>query len=187
MIEHKVVYNRRKRDCLLKSVIKTTREKWSNVRVIRPLGERKESDQRRPVVSHTHYSDVIMSALASQITSLAIVYSTVYSGTDQRKHQSPASLAFVRGIHRGPVNSPHKWPVTRKMCPFGDVIMKEPIMHQVCPYHGVFVRNALQCIFCQRKIYWGYYVRTIHTVKNRRWAPQVAIMSGVLWWCGPYD
>ena len=44
-----------------------------------------------------------------------IVYSTVYSDADQRKHQSSASLAFVRGIHRGPVNSPHKWPVTRKM------------------------------------------------------------------------
>ena len=42
---------------------------------------------------------------------------------DQRKHQSSASLAFVRGIHQGPVNSPHKWPVTRKMFPFDDVIM----------------------------------------------------------------
>ena len=50
--------------------------------------------------------------------------STVYSDADQRKHQSSASLAFVRGIHRGPVNSPHKWPVTRKMFPFDDVIMK---------------------------------------------------------------
>ena len=64
-----------------------------------------------------------MSFMASQITSLTIVYSTVYSGADQRKHQSSASLAFVRGIHRGPVNSPHKWPVTRKMFPFDDVIM----------------------------------------------------------------
>ena len=70
-----------------------------------------------------HYDDVTMSAMASQITSLTIVYSTVYSGADQRKHQSPASLAFVRGIHRGPVNSPHKRPVTRKMFPFDDVIM----------------------------------------------------------------
>ena len=64
-----------------------------------------------------------MGAIASQITSLTIVHSTVYSDTDQRKHQSSASLAFVRGIHRGPVNSPHKWPVTRKMFPFDDVIM----------------------------------------------------------------
>ena len=64
-----------------------------------------------------------MSAMASQITSLTIVYSTVYSGADQRKHQSSASLAFMRGIHRWPVNSPHKGPVTRKMLLFDDVIM----------------------------------------------------------------
>ena len=70
-----------------------------------------------------HYRDVIMSTIASQITSLGIVYLTVYSGADQRKHQSSASLAFVRGIHRWPVNSPHKWPVTRKVFPFDDVIM----------------------------------------------------------------
>ena len=62
----------------------------------------------------SHYNDVIMGAIASQITSLTIVYSTVYSDADQRNHQSSASLAFVRGIHRGPVNSPHKWPVTLK-------------------------------------------------------------------------
>ena len=64
-----------------------------------------------------------MGKIASQITSLTIVYSAVYSDADQRKHQSSASLAFVPGIHRGPVNSPHKWPVTRKMFPFDDVIM----------------------------------------------------------------
>ena len=65
-----------------------------------------------------------MSSTAAQITSPTIVYWTVYSDADQRKHQSSASLAFVRGIHRGPVNSPHKWPVTRKMFPFDDVIME---------------------------------------------------------------
>ena len=54
-----------------------------------------------------HYNDVIMGLMASQITSLTIVYSTIYSAADQRKHQSSTSLAFVR-------NSPHKWPVTRK-------------------------------------------------------------------------
>ena len=64
-----------------------------------------------------------MGTMASQITSLTIVYSFVYSGADQSKHQSSASLVFVWGIHRGPVNSPHKWPVTRKMFPFDDVIM----------------------------------------------------------------
>ena len=64
-----------------------------------------------------------MGAMASQITTLAIVYSTVYSDADQRKHQSSAPLAFMWGTHRGPVNSPHKWPVTRKMFPLDDVIM----------------------------------------------------------------
>ena len=79
-----------------------------------------------PLCAAIHYDDVIMSAIASQITSLTIVYSIVYSDADQRKHQSSASLAFVRGIHRGPVNSPHKWPVTRKTFPSDDVIMYTP-------------------------------------------------------------
>ena len=70
-----------------------------------------------------HYCDVIMGAMAPQITSLTIVYSTVHSGPYQRKHQSSVSLAFVRGIHRWPMNSPHKGSVTRKMFPFDDVIM----------------------------------------------------------------
>ena len=62
----------------------------------------------------THCSDTIMGAMASQITSLNIVYSTVYWGADQRKHQSSASVAFVR-------------PVTRKMFPFDDVIMPQTV------------------------------------------------------------
>ena len=47
-----------------------------------------------------HYNDVIMTTMTSQIASLTVVYSTVYSDADQRKHQSSASLAFVWGIHR---------------------------------------------------------------------------------------
>ena len=78
-----------------------TRPQWVNIKTI-------------------HYNDVTM---ASHIISLTIVYSTVYSGADQRKHQRSASLAFICGIHLGPVNSPHKGPVTRKMLPFHDVIM----------------------------------------------------------------
>ena len=70
-----------------------------------------------------NYTVVIMGTIASQFTSLTVVYSTVYSDADQRKYQSSASLAFLRGIHRRPVNSPHKWPVTRTMFPFDDVIM----------------------------------------------------------------
>ena len=64
-----------------------------------------------------------MGAVTSLITSLTIVYSIVYSDADQRKHQSSELLAYVRGIHRGPVNSPHKWPVTRKMFPFDNVLI----------------------------------------------------------------
>ena len=65
-----------------------------------------------------------MRAMASRITNPTIVYSSVYSGADKRKHQSSASLAFVMGIHLWPVNSPHKRPITQKMFPFDDVIMK---------------------------------------------------------------
>ena len=87
-----------------------------------------------------------MTAMASQITSLTIVHATVYSGPDQRKHQSLASLAFVRRIHRWPVNSPHKWPVTRKMFPFYDVIMHiqgySPILHhRVVPFYKFRSQN----------------------------------------------
>ena len=78
-----------------------------------------------------------MNVMASQITSLKIGYSTVYSGAYQRKYQSSASLAFVMGIHRWPMNSPHKGPVTRKMFPFYDAIIKGPVMTQEFPCHGV--------------------------------------------------
>ena len=90
-----------------------------------------------------NYNDAIMSTMASQITSLTIVYWTVYSGSVQRKLQSSASLGLVWGIHRWPVNSPHKWPVTRRMFPFDDVIMHtvdrphtpSKNLHQTAPYH----------------------------------------------------
>ena len=75
-----------------------------------------------------------MGAIESHITSLTIVYSTIYSDADQRKHQSSASLAFVWGIHRRPVNSPHKWPVTRKMFPLDDVIMDFRRLHEGSSY-----------------------------------------------------
>ena len=64
-----------------------------------------------------------MGAMAPQITSLTIVYLTFYWDADRRKHQSSASLVFEWGIHREPVNSPHKWPAWRNMFPFDDVIM----------------------------------------------------------------
>ena len=80
-------------------------------------------DKSKGLQPVSHDGSVVMGTVVSQITSLTIVYSTVYSDADHRKHQSSASLGFVREMHRGPVNSPHKWPVTRKMFPFDDVIM----------------------------------------------------------------
>ena len=88
-----------------------------------------------------------MSVMASQITSLKFVYSSIYSGANQRKHQSFASLAFVRGIHRRPVNSPHKGPVTRKMFPFDDVIM-----NGLCETVGITTYKAVNLLriqFCR--------------------------------------
>ena len=111
--------------------------------------------QQRHHGQQHHYDDVIMTTLASQTTSLAIVYSTVYSDADQRKHQSSASLAFVWGIHRD------RW-IPRTMFPFDDVIM---IVFYPCYilYSGAvcFVNNkwfsrlcvlhvllVFRCLFC---------------------------------------
>ena len=69
------------------------------------------------------YNDVIMGMIASQITSLTIVYSIVYSGADKRKHQSSASLAIVRGFHRDQW-IPHTNGQLREKC-FDDIIMQE--------------------------------------------------------------
>ena len=92
-----------------------------------------------------HYSDVIMGTMASQSTSLAIVYSPFFSGVDQRKHQSSGALAFVRGIHRWPVNPPHKWPVPQKMFPFDDVIMENDT------YQSLLHRRAGDTRQCQEE------------------------------------
>ena len=75
---------------------------------------------------------------------------TVYLGADQRKHQSSASLAFVRGIHRWPVNSPHKGPVTRKMFPFDDVI----ILRTFAQLEGFGDKDRTWIIF--HNIIWGW-------------------------------
>ena len=100
-----------------------------------------------------HYSDVMTGAMASQIPGISIIYSSLGSGADQRKHQSSVSLAFERGIHRWQVNSPHKGPVTRKMSPFDDVIMF------ILPLEGI----NLSCIpkWKYFPCYWTF-VRGIH-------------------------
>ena len=91
-----------------------------------------------------------MGAMASQITDLTIVYSTVHSGADQRKYLNSASLAFVRVIHRSPMSSPHKWPVTRKMFPFDDVIIP--------PSH--LLQKFLHQRLARRLSWWRYRMET---------------------------
>ena len=78
-----------------------------------------------------HYIEVMMGAMASQITSLTIVYSTVYSDADQGKSQLRVTGLCV-GNSPGTGEFPHKWPVTRKMFPLGDVIM-----NQLCAAEGL--------------------------------------------------
>ena len=100
----------------------------SNTAHIRTRAVSSFKAEEMPTMNHidwTYYNDVIMGTMASQITSLTIVYSTVYSRRKSKKHQSSTSMAFVRGIHRWPVNSPHKGPVTRIMFPFDDVITNQ--------------------------------------------------------------
>ena len=82
------------------------------------------SSHPSPSPLQAHYSDVIIRAIASQIAGVSVVCATVSWSADQRKHQSSASLVFVRGIYQWSVDSPHKGPVTQNMLPFDDVIMK---------------------------------------------------------------
>ena len=115
-----------------------------------------------------YYSDLIMATMESHITSLTIVYSTIYSDADKRKHQSFASLAFVRGIHRWPVNSPHKRPVTRKMFPFDDVIMDISKHVEHCFLSMCIMRAALVMHICDTRPRWvsnkrkEYYINIIY-------------------------
>ena len=102
----------------------------------------------------THYNDVIMSVMASQITSLAIVYSTVHSRRRSKKHRSSASLAFVRGIHRWPVNSPHKGPVTRKMFPFDDFIMKACMANQLGDFYRSIDNSTTHAVMLYMTTTW---------------------------------
>ena len=91
-------------------------------------------------IPENHYNDVIMGAVASQMTSLTIVYSTVYSGADQRKQKKPCVTGLRVGNSPGSVNSPHKWPVTQKMFPFDDVIMY--CLGQLGKYHWFWCSSS---------------------------------------------
>ena len=76
-----------------------------------------------PFVPKQRYNDFIMGAMAYQVTGVWVVWSTVCAGVYQRKHQNSVSLDFLRGIHRWPMDSAHKGPVTQKMFPFDDLFM----------------------------------------------------------------
>ena len=109
-------------------LIKKSHKMIHDINAMRLIFIKQISWQSASNIMTSHYSDGIMSPRASQIAGVSMAYSTVSSGADQRKHQSSASLAFVRGIRRWPVNSPHKRSVTRKMFPFGDAIMNLMIL-----------------------------------------------------------
>ena len=106
-----------------------------------------------------------MSAMASQITGLEIVYSIVHSGADQRTHQSSASLAFVRGIHWWPVNSPHKGPVTRKMFPFDDVIMNKKCFVRG-RYEGQGQVIPIDSVECNKRMIKNIPLIIVHTLRK---------------------
>ena len=130
-----------------------------------------------------------MGAMASQITRLTIVYSTVYSGADQRKHQNSASLAFVWGIHRWPVNSPHKWPVTRKMFSFDDVIMNKilrlmPHLSMLMPNHSpvrLGIYGWLSQITKSRQ-YWNKMTRCNSKSSYRFMKTNMQLCAWYVWW-----
>ena len=121
-----------------------------------------------------HYSEFIMRTMAWQITSLTIVYSTIYSRACQRKHQSSASLASVWGIHRWPMNSPHKGPVTRKMFPFDDVIRGEEVTE------GLFRLEVLTPIFidkCTKPNHFPVFVKPKSSVCT--WTCSIGCMTNM--------
>ena len=98
-------------------------------------------------------------------------------GGDQRKHQSSASLAFVRGIHRWPVNSPHKGPVTRKMFPFDDVIMLSAIfafqvrlgVHEICLFPVYAVSWFLVFHSLRTRVKWKPFITPLGNTVVRSW------------------
>ena len=114
---------------------------------------------------NNHKGDVIMSAMASQITGVSIVYQIVCSGEDQRKHQSTASLAFVRRIYRWPMNSPHKGIVRRKMFPFDDVIMMKKSVDKTV---NVFTHCCLKVLVKARiwPRFWGVVMRKVMEIHH---------------------
>ena len=111
-----------------------------------------------------------MSVMAHQITGVSMVCTTVCSGADQTKHQSSASLAFMRGIRRWSVNSPHKGPVTRKIFPFDDVIMfkqrKSTQWFQRCTFRNIWTSYPQEFPHHDDVTKWKYFPRYWHFMRG---------------------
>ena len=117
-------------------------------------------------------SDVIMSVMASQVTGVSIVCSTVCSGADQRKHQNFASLARVRRIHGWPLDSPYKGPVTRKMCFIWWRYHALQRAHRRWPYRldmeNNFASEALYNVYFTCSV-WNDHGRTRFDTRGQNW------------------
>ena len=132
-----------------------------------------------------------MSTIASKITGVSMAHSTVCSYGYQRKRQSAASLAFVRGIHLWPMNSLHKRQVSRKMFPFNDIIMspctvrcsetytRDEVIVMCDKDHTRFYMDASmkfnlrtrqsRSVFCHRRFMPHVFVRTYSSRKIELW------------------
>ena len=114
------------------------------------------SRQQRPCkdkqIIITHYNRVIMGAMASQ-TPVSQLFTQPFAQMKikENKHQSSASLAFVRGIHQWPLNSPHKGPVTWKLFAFDGVIMNAGSTHT--PRNVIIVHQTVFRDGCEQWIF----------------------------------
>ena len=135
-----------------------------------------------------HYSDIIMGAMASQITSFRIVYSTVYSGADHTKPQISASLAFVGEIHQWPVDSPHKGPLNWKIFPFDYTIM-----HSCLNFSNnlvilkLLLKFSMSNYITQKTMdiitsYWGKYYASENKLKE--FTSLFRLLLIINWWRG---
>ena len=108
----------------------------------------------------------------------------LFQGANPRKHRSSASLAFVWEIHRSPMNSPQKGPVTRKMFPFDDVIMQWMNHITVSTYDQstIFLQSEDRLRACARSYGdIGWYVNTAsHVIMKKSWQGSAFELTGPL-------
>ena len=134
------------------------------------------------------YCDVIMRAIASQIAGVLIVCSNFCSGADQRKHQNSAPLAFVRGIHRWPVDYPHWGRVTRKIFPFDDVIMGWGWGHCALRYKlwsaiSISYSNKLFALCYNKYLYFYVILWKLYNKLQAEFVPNIDELSHLFLFC----